>query len=54
MIRESLVSAKSHIEDCIDYYMWDELNNIERIEMLKEMRNTIWWIVNEIDKATQN
>lgn len=52
MIRESLVSTKSHIEDCIDYYMLDELNNIERIETLKEMRNTIWWIIQEIDKGS--
>lgn len=50
MIRDSLVSAKSHIEDCIDYYMWDELNNIEKIETLKEMRIVLWNIVEEIDK----
>lgn len=50
MIRNSLVSAKSHIEDIIDYYMWDELNNIEKIETLKEMRIVLWNMVEEIDK----
>lgn len=50
MIRDSLVSAKQHIEDCIDYYMWDEINNIEKIDTLKEMRIVLWNMVEEIDK----
>lgn len=54
MIRDELVLSKQHIENCIDYYMLDEINNIETINILKEMRITIWWIIDETDKATQD
>ena len=53
-IRDSLKEANDLITESIKELEEIAPTEIETIETLKEKRIEIWWIIQEIDKATSN